>query len=141
VGVNFAWAVTSLEAYESVTHIKVKGQSPPNFFSFNTDGNFTYGLNLVFHNDKPEKPIRLICAYDWMLMRDYNNKWHGDLGTRLSFDLQANLPWKINKGKWGLYVGAAYRTHDITYEFNNNGVSDSQNFKSSLSSLRLGVNW
>ncbi len=140
-GVNFAWAATTLKAYESVSNTKIKQQTPPNFYSFNTDGNFTYGLNIVFHNGNPEKPIRLICAYDWMLMRDYYNKWHSDLGNRLNFDLQANLPWKINKDKWGLYVGAIYRTHNITYGLPNVNSSETQKFTSSIFSLRMGINW
>ncbi|MFM7021331.1 MAG: hypothetical protein ACKOXB_00005 [Flavobacteriales bacterium] len=140
-GVNFAWAATTLKAYESVSNIKIKDQKPANFFSFNTEGNFTYGLNLVFSNNKPENPIRLICAYDWLLMRDYNRKWQADMGTRLSFDLQGNLPWKFHDDKWQLYIGAAYRSHNINYTYKDNGVEGIQQFKSSIASLRLGLLW
>jgi len=145
VGVNFAWAATTLKAYESISNIKIKNQSPPNFYSFNTDGNFSYGLNFVLGNNKPEKPIRLICAYDWMLMRDLNNKWVGDKGTRLTLDLQGNLPWHFAYGKkkkeMGIYVGAVYRSHNINYAYMDNGVEGSQVFTSAIYSLRVGLTW
>jgi len=140
-GGNFAWSFTGLKAYQSVTNIKIIGQAPPDFYSFNTDGNFSYGLNVVGGNNNPVKPIRLIIAYDWLLMRDYYEKWHGDKGTRLSFDLQGNWPEKFNKDKWGLYAALTYRMYDVDYIVSVNGLESTQVFHGSLMSVRAGISW
>ncbi len=140
-GVNFAWASTGLGAYQSVSNIKIKKQAPPDFYSFNTDGNFSYGLNMVFGNNKPEKPIRLIAAYDLMLMRDANNNWIGNKGNRLNFDLQGNWPAKFNKDKWGIYAALSYRIYDIQYVVSDNGVLLNQDFSASIFALRAGISW
>lgn len=140
-GGNVAWNNTTLKAYQSVTHIKIKEQTPPDFHSFNTKGNFTYGVNLVLSNNNPEKPIRFIWAYDWFLMRDYNTKWRSDLGTRMNFDLQANFPAMLNKDKWGIYGGLNYRMHDINYPLSADAVELTQHFTSSVFSVRAGISW
>jgi hypothetical protein len=141
VGGNFAWVNTTLKAYESVSNIKIKEQDPPDFHSFNSMGNFTYGLNAVLANNNPEKPIRLLVAYDWMLMRDYNRKWRSDLGTRTTVDLQANFPGLLRDGKWGIYGAASYRMHDITYPLSHDAVEYTQDFSSSIISFRAGISW
>lgn len=141
LGGNFAWSNTTLKAYQTVSATKVNEQDPPDFKSFNTMGNFTYGINAVIGNNNPEKPIRLIIAYDWMLMRDYTEKWRSDLGTRTTFDLQANLPGMLRDGKWGLFGAISYRMHNITYPLQENGTEYNQDFSSSILSLRLGISW
>lgn len=141
LGGNFAWANTTLKAYESLSSTKIRDQDPPDFKSFNTNGNFTYGVNAVIGNNNPIKPIRLIIAYDWMLMRDYSEKWRNDLGTRTSFDLQATLPGMFRDGKYGLYGAVSYRMHDISYVLLEDGLEYVHNFSSSILALRFGVSW
>jgi len=140
-GVNFAWAATVLGAYQSVSNIKIIKQAPPDFYSFNTDGNFSYGLNMVFGNNNPQKPIRLIAAYDLMLMRDYYDKWINNKGNRLNFDLQGNWPAKKKKKKWGIYGALSYRIYDIQYAVSDNGVELNQDFNASIFAVRAGISW
>lgn len=141
-GVNFAWASTNIKAYQSVNNIKILKQKPAGYYGFNSLGNFTYGANIVLTNGNPDNPIRLICAYDWMMMRIYgDNSWDLNAGNRLSFDLQGNLPFRFFKDKLGAYLGAAYRSHNIDWKANINGVEFDENFKSGIFSFRLGVFW
>lgn len=141
-GVNFAWANTSIDAYQSVSNIKITKQEPANYFGFNERGNFTFGGNIVLWNNSTQAPIRLICAYDLLLMRDYSEKWTTDMGNRLSFDLQATIPFrKDSDNKKAIYVGATYRMYDIDYKLSVNSVEFSKDFTANIASIKLGYSW
>lgn len=143
-GVNVSWASTTIDAYQSVTNTKITKQEPANYYGFNERGNFTYGFNIIGWNNSTKFPVRLICACDFMLMRDYNEKWRSDMGNRLTFDLQGKIPFNFKNDsdkKRGIYIGAIYKSYDINYLLSVNAVEMSKNFTASLFALKLGYSW
>lgn len=142
LGVNAAWSATTVDAYQSVSNLKIKKQEPANYYGFNERGNFSYGLNATFWNNSTEKPIRLICSYDWLLMRDYTEKWRSDFASRMTFDLQATYPIKKKDDKTkNIYLGLMFRKHTIDFPLNYNAKEYTKTFTSSITSIKIGYSW